>query len=40
MRYKNALVAVRDIVQGDYESLDSQAKKEIERIVMEALKNG
>ena len=39
-RYKNALVAVRDVVQGDYEVLDPQAKKDIERIVMEALKNG
>ena len=35
-RYKNALVTIRDIVQGD----DPQAKKDIERIVMEALKNG
>lgn len=39
-RYKEALVAVRDIVQGDYESLDPQAKLEIEKIIMGALKNG
>ena len=39
-RYKEALVAIRDIVQGDYESLDPQAKLEIEKIVMGALKNG
>lgn len=39
-RYREALVAIRDIVQGNYESLDPQAKLEIEKIVMRALKNG
>ena len=40
MRYKIALADILEIVQGDYEVLDTQAKKDIERIVREALKNG